>query len=57
MSMPMTIFRCLVAALAFLLFGSAAGLVGYDVWLAARVQRLVARKGTPAGRPKTNGGD
>jgi hypothetical protein len=57
MSMPMTIFRCLVAALAFLLFGSAAGLVGYDVWLAARVQRLVARKGTPGGRPKTNGGD
>jgi hypothetical protein len=40
----MAIFKYLMIAGAFAMFGTTAGVVGYDVWLATRLQRLLARR-------------
>ena len=40
----MVLFKYLVMAAAFAVFGTTAGIVGYDVWLATRLQHLLARR-------------
>jgi hypothetical protein len=38
------ILRYLVMLAGFAMFGTTAGVVGYDVWLATRLQNLVGRR-------------
>jgi hypothetical protein len=40
----MVLVKYLVMAGAFAMFGTTAGIVGYDVWLATRLQHLLARR-------------
>jgi regulator of protease activity HflC (stomatin/prohibitin superfamily) len=44
----MLILKYLLTAASILIFGTAAGLVGYDVWLAYELQHLLRRKSEPA---------
>lgn len=36
--------KYLVMLAGFAMFGTTAGVVGYDIWLATRLQRLVSRR-------------
>ncbi len=47
----MLILKYLLMVASILLFGTAAGLVGYDVWLAYELQNLLRRKKGPEIRP------
>ena len=38
------VLKYLVMLAGFAMFGTAAGVVGYDVWLATRLQNLVSRR-------------
>lgn len=40
----MPVFKYLLIASALAMFGTAAGIVGYDVWLATRLQQLLGRR-------------
>lgn len=44
----MLFLKFLFMAIGWVLFGSAAGVVGYDVWSAMQLQRLLKRKNEPA---------
>jgi regulator of protease activity HflC (stomatin/prohibitin superfamily) len=45
----MLALKYLLWAVSFALFGSAAGLVGYDVWIALQLRRLLGRGAEPGG--------